>query len=325
MSKNSVTLIIIILTGSLLTISCGKKNHEKTGILSVGTLKGPSAMSMIKMIDKPVLPGSDDSISFTVFDEPMQLRGLILQEKIDLAMVPTNMAALLISKGVPYKIAAIPVWGTLYLFGYDSIQSWKDLKDKRIHLMARGMTPDILFRYLLTKNNIDPEKDVMLDYSFPTHIDLAQAIMAGKANLGVISEPYVSIVQQRNANIQLLLDLNKEWEKVTGNNIAMAQTTLLVSSKTIANSPDKLESFFEYYKSADKWLKENPDSASSLIVKYHIVPDTIIAKKALLNSNLKFYMAKDVKQSIMAYLEVFFNFDPKTTGNRFPDETYFFP
>ncbi len=69
--------------------------------------------------------------------------------------------------------------------------------------MAWGMISDVLFQYLLKKNGIDPQKDITLDYSFPTHIDLANAAAAGRAELGVI-EPFKSLVIQNKQSARFL-------------------------------------------------------------------------------------------------------------------------
>ena len=41
-------------------------------------------------------------------------------------------------------------------------------------------------------------KRLTLDYRYPTHIDLANAVASGQALLRVISEPLVSQVMQKN-------------------------------------------------------------------------------------------------------------------------------
>ena len=91
--------------------------------------------------------------------------------------------------------------------------------------MAKGMTPDVLFRYLLQKNDIDPDRDISLDYSFPTHIDLANAVAAGQADPGVISEPLASLAMQNNKALRRIFSLNDEWRKYQG--IPLAETAFM--------------------------------------------------------------------------------------------------
>lgn len=89
-------------------------------------------MGMIQMIDS-LSSLSDVSIKVEIFNEPnMQVRKMMIDSSADLAVIPTTMAALLYNRGLDYSIVAIPVWGTLYLFGRDSsVKSWKDLKGKQ--------------------------------------------------------------------------------------------------------------------------------------------------------------------------------------------------
>jgi len=191
---------LLIISTLLFFFSCSQPN--KTDKIKIATLKGPSAMGMIKMIDS-LNNVSDANIEITIYNEPLQIRKLMLEGEVDFALLPTTMGAILYNKGVPYQLAAIPVWGTLYLFGNDTtISSWHDLNNKRIHLMAKGMTPDVLFKYLLAKNNIDPENDVILDYSFPTHVDLASNLKFIEANTikNQISD-YLQIFYTMNPNI----------------------------------------------------------------------------------------------------------------------------
>ena len=94
-------------------------------------------MGMIQMIDS-LSSLSDVSIKVEIFNEPMQVRKMMIDSSADLAVIPTTMAALLYNRGLDYSIVAIPVWGTLYLFGRDSsVKSWKDLKGKRVNLMDK--------------------------------------------------------------------------------------------------------------------------------------------------------------------------------------------
>jgi NitT/TauT family transport system substrate-binding protein len=162
----------------------------------IATLKGPSSMGMIKLIDS-INNAGNTNIQIDILNDPIQVRKMMLDGTADFAILPTTMAAILYNKGLDYRLIAIPGWGTLYLVGEDTtINSWNDIRNKRVNVMAKGMTPDVVFRYLLQKNGINPDKDITLDYSFPTHIDLANAIAARQAKLGVIPEPLVSLVMQ---------------------------------------------------------------------------------------------------------------------------------
>jgi len=107
----AILIIVIVLTG------CNSKSSNKK--ITIATLKGPSATGMIKMIDS--LANTQNAQSeILILNEPIQVRKLMLENKVDFAILPTTMGAILYNKGIDFKLAAIPVWGTLYLFGSDT-------------------------------------------------------------------------------------------------------------------------------------------------------------------------------------------------------------
>ena len=314
----------LVLFGLIPLFSCRPIETEKTTVITA-TLKGPSAIAMIRMIeDQPVLGGKYKTV-FEIKNEPDQVKAVIMEGSPEFAVVPTTMAALLYNKGQEYILAAIPVWGTLYLFGSDtSIHNWQSLKGKKVSLMAKGSTPDVLFRYLALANGLDPEKDIMLDYSFPGHIELANAIASEVSELGVISEPLVSLVQKKNMKVQPLMDLNLEWEKQFGDSIPLAQTALLVKKEFLKEHPQLVEEFLsELEKSAD-WVNNHPNEAASLIKKFDILPDSLTALISIPRCNIKFGSASMEKHGIQEYLKVFYNFNPLITGGKLPDEAFYY-
>jgi NitT/TauT family transport system substrate-binding protein len=314
----------IIFCIALIVIGCNNsaKVKKTPSSYTIATLKGPSSMGMVKLIDS-LDNAESPSIEVEILNEPIQVRKMIIDGSADFAILPITMAALIYNKGLDYKLIAVPVWGTLYLFGSDTtITQWEHLKGKRVHVMAKGMTPDVLFRQLLEINGINPEKDIKLDYSFPTHIDLANAIASGQANLGVISEPMVSLVMQRNKSIIPIFDLNFEWQKSL--KIPIPQTALLVKKDIAANNPEIVEQLLTSYESSSKWVNQHPDSAANLIVKHNILPNYEVAYNAIPRSNLKFVRAKGIAMQVEEYLRIFYLMNPDIVGGKIPDENFYY-
>src|SRR5574344_1374169 len=210
MKKYLFTLIFI--TCLPLLIGCGGKsagNRESSDYCTTATLKGPSAIRMIKMIDSIKYHdrlytenGVKKGITIVILSEPLQVRKMMIDGTADFAILPMTTAAVLYNKGLDYKLAAVPIWGTFYLCGKDStIKNWSNLRGRRIHLMAKGMTPDVLFRYLLRQNGLNPDKDVKLDYSFPTNTALKRAMAAGRENNGLMTERVVRKEKTKNKSL----------------------------------------------------------------------------------------------------------------------------
>ena len=282
-------------------------------------------MAMINMIERQPSLGAGYSTVFEIRNEPNQVKAMIMEGTPDFAVVPTTMAALLYNKGQNYILAAIPVWGTLYLFGSDTTcNSWEDLKGKRVSLMAKGNTPDVLFRFLAKANGLDPENDFDLDYSFPGHIELANAIASELSPLGVISEPMVSLVEKKNPKVKPLMDLNKEWEKHFGDSIPLAQTALLVKKDFLTTHPQLVEEYLKILEVSIDWVNKNPSEAAALIKKHDVLPDSALAVASIPRSNLKFGSIIQEKSGIQEYLKVFYTFNPLIIGGKMPDEEFYY-
>ncbi|HPC99254.1 MAG TPA: ABC transporter substrate-binding protein, partial [Bacteroidales bacterium] len=203
-----------------------------------------------------------------------------------------------------------------------TIKTWSDLKGRRVYVMARGMTPDELFRYLLRRNGLDPEKDILLDYSFPTHIDLAGAVGAGRASMAVLSEPLASMVMHNNKNIRRIFSLNDEWALLAG--APLAETAFLVKNSIVKSNRELIEKLLDSYEASTRWVNNHPDSAASLIVKYNILPVYDAAFAAIPLSNLKFVRAAGIRKEINEYLEIFYRMNPDITGGKIPDENFIY-
>jgi NitT/TauT family transport system substrate-binding protein len=313
-----------ILLFVLLLCGCGsRKGKERDGAdYTIAALKGPSAMGMIRLIDS-LNRGSGHSVEVQILNEPLQVRKMMLDGTADFAILPTTMAAIMYNKGLKYKLIGIPCWGTLYLAGSDTlVKRWEDLRDKRIHVMARGMTPDVMFRHLLVKNGLDPDMDVILDYSFPTHIDLANAVAAGQAALGILSEPLASLVTLKNSDIRIIFNLETEWSKKE--DIEITETAFLGSESILSDEPELVGKIIDSYRHSSGWVNQYPDSAAVLIVRYGILPDAAVAAHAIPGSNLRFVRAAEVEAEIEDYLNVFYKLNPDIVGGKLPDEDFIY-
>jgi NitT/TauT family transport system substrate-binding protein len=318
MQKKSLLLFALLLLLNGCRNSTTDANSTKT--YTIATLKGPSSMGMIRLIDS-LSRGKKHNVQVKILNEPLQVRKMMIDGSADFAILPTNMAAIIFNKGLKYQLIAIPVWGTLYLVGSDNtITRWEDLRGKKVNVMARGMTPDVLFRYLLQKNGIKPEIDIALDYSFPNHIDLANAVAAGQADLAVISEPLTSLAMQNNKAIRRIFSLNDEWSKYEG--VPLLETAFMAKMSVINNDRQIVEKLASGYEASSEWVNQNPDSAAMLIVKYKILPDTEVARNAIPRSNIKFVRAKGIQPQIEAYLKVFYQMNPDIIGGKIPDEDF---
>lgn len=313
--KPRVFLVIL----ALALASC--RGGSGYGVLRLAVLRGPSAVEAVRMIDSLTLCESLDA-EVGIFDEPLQLRAEMMKGNVDFAVLPSTMAALMYNKGVDYRIVAVPIWGSLFLCGTDTgVQSPEDLKGRTVNMMARGMTPDILFRHLLEICGIDPDRDLTLDYRFPTHIDLANAAIAGRVEFCVLSEPYLSQVLNANPKLHLLLDLGELWRAREG--IPLAETAFLCKGSLVGSRDSAIARITGSLRNSAQWVKMCPDSAAALSVKYGINPDAAAVEASIPRSGFDVRGTSEVENEIKNYLKVFLQASPEAVGGIMPDEDFF--
>jgi NitT/TauT family transport system substrate-binding protein len=314
MSIRAITAIIVTLT---LAFSCTVKEDT----IKIGLLEGPSAVSFMALIDKPpVIEGR--KVEFIICSEPLQIQAMMMQGKLDFAVLPTVMAANLYNKGIDYKLLAVPVWGTLYLITNNpAIQQLNQLPQEKVYLFGQGSTADVLFRNYLKKyalHHIQP------DYSYSTNAELSHAFSQQKISLSVISEPMVSILMAQHANIRILQKVEPEELQSKFTESSFAQTSFLVNANLTKHYSTLIHTVSEQYKESCDFTYQQPKKTAALLVKHGFYQDTAVAIQSIPRCNIRFSYAADVKETVMNYLRIFYTFEPESTGGKMPADDFIY-
>ncbi len=201
--NSSILLAIIIIMAAFIALfsGCSGKNLSGTATekistvetqmelseitVNIGSLKGPTSIGMIKLHEEKPLLGKKVITNYEIVASPDIMISKLLSGEIDIAALPTNVAVKLYNKGLDYKLAAIIGYGVLYILKQDvDLAAWEDFKNKKISIISKGSTPDVILRFLMEKNNLKNGIDVELDYSLE-QVELSQLMIAGKINIGI--------------------------------------------------------------------------------------------------------------------------------------------
>jgi NitT/TauT family transport system substrate-binding protein len=309
---------IIFLFGLVLLVACQGKTDSA---LVVGVLKGPSAISVSEWLYKePVVKGQ--KIRVEIFDEITDLQAKMIQGKVDFAVLPTTVAAILYNKGVDYRMIACPVQGSVGLVTSDSIVRFSDLKNKPVSVAGQGTTPDVLFTLLASKYGFR-NKELQIDYKIGSHPDLAQAVIMGKVKTALLSEPFATMVSMKNPSVKNPINLSNELAK-SDSTLLFAMTAFVVRESLIEKNHAMVDSVSNRYQSAVQWLRQNLSDAADVAVKQKILPNRDIALKSIPKCNVCYLKMSDNASRVSKYLEIFFRFDPKTVGGKLPDKSFYY-
>ncbi len=281
---------------------------------------------MIKLIDEAAANNENSNFTYEIIGSPDIMISRIMSNEIAIAVLPTNVAAKLYNKGVDIKLVAVVGGGVLYLVS-DKNQNikkgkWEDLKGKKINIIAKGSTPDVIFRYLADKNGIDTERDLVCDYSFD-QVELSQLLIAGKQDIGILPEPFVTGSIKANNNLEIVMDIQEEWGKINSSNI-LPQTCLIVSSYIIDHNKNILEIFLKDYKDSINWANNNPGDAGSKAEKLEIGIKEEIAETAIPGCNLMYEDRKSAKEILDEYMKVLYQFSPEDIGGKIPESQFYY-
>ena len=314
----SLTLVLIMVFGVVSFAGAADEELE----LNVVIPKGTPALSMVKMINDSSEMKDNVKLNYQTIGAVDKLSSMLITEEADIAIVPTNLAANIYNKEIPYKLAGSSVWGVLYLVSNQDISSFADLKGKEINMFGRNLTPDATLKYVLTKNGIDPDNDLDINY-YSGGSELVTNFLSKQVDTALIPQPLLTKALMKRKDAKVVIDIQKEWTNVTGL-ASYPQASLIVNDKLIENHPEVVELFLDKYEKATGWINQNPKKAGEYYENLGIGLNAKIIEKAIDKSNIEFIRSGEAKQSLKAYLGVLYDFNPKLLGGKVPDEDFYY-
>lgn len=305
--------------------ACGEKKVEtadKTPI-RVAALKGPTAMSMVKLMDMSEKEETAGNYVYTLATAPDEVTGKLISGEIDIAAVPTNLSSVLYNKTEgKIQVAALNTLGVLYVVeNGDSVKTFADLAGKNIAASGLGAVPEYAFNYLLAENGIT---DATVSYK-TEHAECAALLASGQADVAVLPEPFVTSALAQNPNLRVALDLTAEWEKVAKDESALAMGCIVVQKDFAEKNPQAVADFLKEYKQSAEYAtnEKNVNDCAALIEKYGIIK-AAVAEKALPNCNIVFMEGAEMKATLSGFLQVLFDANPKAVGGKMPLDDFYY-
>jgi len=332
----TVTLLALLLTGCN-NSKPNTENPTESAIPSVtptkevttaniAGLKGPTSMGMIRMFAEVNSLSEYVKVKFDIYNSPDVITTGLLNGTIDIAAIPTNLAASLYNKTDGQIILlGVNTLGVLDILASDKvdIKSISDLKGKTIVTSGKGSTPEYILNYILKENNIDPINDVNIIYK-SEHSEVAALISSGKADIVMLPQPFVTTVTMKNEKIKEVIDITEEWKKVAPEGSELMMGCLVATKKFADKYADELTSLMMLNLESVKWVNANHEAAAQFIVQFKVLPNEEIAIKAIPKSNLVFIFAQQAKEQLNEYYKILFDYNSDSIGGAIPKENFYF-
>lgn len=325
MKRNLKKIITLLCTMTMLfsLLACGKQ-EEPTSV-RVGSLKGPTSIGLVELMERSENGETKNDYTFTMEVAADTLLTQMVQEELDIALVPANVASVLYNK-TEGQIVAIDVntLGVLYMVTADeSIENIQDLKGKTIYLTGKGTTPDYVLQYVLEENNISLD-EVTLEYK--SEATEVAAVLGSEENaVGLLPQPFVTAATTQNENLKIVFDMNEEWNQLQGEDGSMMVTGVTVVRKAFLEEHENaVQNFLDDHKQSAEYVNTNVDEAAALVVKAGIIEKEPIAKKAIPYCNVTFIDGEEMQNALSGYLNVLFEKDVKAVGGNLPEEDFYY-
>ena len=318
----SVILCIAMAFG-ITACTAEKETPYVAANISVACLKGPTGVGMAPLMDQNDSNTAANNYTFTIASAADEISGKIISGEINIASVPTNLAAKLYNKTEGKLVMlAVNTLGVLSgLENGDSVKTVADLKGKTIYSTGEGSNPEYILRFVLAKNGIDPDKDVSIKF-FATNDELTAAIISGTAQIAMVPEPAATTILAKKDSIRRVLSINDEWEKISDSKLMMGCVVALKSF--VESNPDVVNSFLNEYNASIESAQNDIEAAAALCEKYGIIPAAAVAKKAIPECNLTFVSGGEMKASIEGYFQVLLDANKTSIGGKLPSDDFYY-
>lgn len=306
----SVAILIMCMT----QVFAQAINEESDTVVRLGVMQGPTGFSSSMLGDFV-----GDMVQISVYPSPNEAVARLAKGELDMAALPANAAANLYNKGVGIKAVAIIGEGMLSVVGTDETfdQASEETANEAatattINVPGAGGTPDHMAQLLY------PQYEA--DYSVTAPAQLAQLVIAQKANLAILPQPFVSMVLRQNPNVRILSNVQEKWTELTGQE-QYPMSILVVRSDYANENPLAVEKVKTAYKNSIDTILSDPETAGERIEELEIMK-AAMATPAIAQCALVYKDGKAAKGETSAYYEALLQLAPDAIGGKLPDEGF---
>jgi len=227
----------------------------------------------------------------------------------DIIIAPVNLGAKLFNAKPLYQLIGVLTWGNYYLISKDPI-NLDDITTLDIVAFGQNQIPDMMLKYILAEKGITPNISYLDGVT-----DIPAAYLLDDNKVYLIAEPSLSILNQTTP--LYIIDIQDAYQDITG----------------ITNYPQA--GVFVHHDMSDEAVSQlitaieqsitniiTKSDAHDLLTRVGISIDEAIYLDAFNRSNIDFKSSIDEKDTIIAYFNLIYQFNPNFIGTLPSDDFY---
>lgn len=296
--------------------------QAKKTALTVAGIQGPTGVGLANLMETADSSATID-YTFSIASSPDEVVGKFSSGEVQIASVPTNLAAKLYKKlGGDVQTLAINTAGVLYMVeNGNTIQSVADLRGKTIYSTGEGANPEYVLRHILKENGLDPDKDVTIEF-LAENTELVTKLATGAAEVAMVPEPALTTVMSKKDTLRVALSMDEEWNKIEPDS-GMLMGCVIAKKSFVEKNKEVVNAFLTEYEASIKAVAD-VDKTAALCAKHGIIAAEAVAKNAIPRCNLVYIDGTDMKARINGYYQILFDADPTSIGGAVPDAAFYY-
>lgn len=317
--KKTFRYLSALLLALMLAVSLSSPALADT--VRVAALKGPTGMGVAHMI-----AANDGTYEFQLAGAPDELTGAVISGSVDIAAVPTNLAAVLYNKtqgGV--KLLALNTLGVLYVLEKgETVHSAADLAGKTVVASGQGSTPEYVLNYILEKQGV---QDVTIDWR-SEHSEVTTLAASGMADIVLVPEPHVTALMTKDPAFRIALDVTEEFAAAAAldgrEGTVLSMGCFIVRTDFLENHPDAVARFMEDCAQSIAYANENVAAAAQEITDAGILASAKVAESAIPKCHMVFIAGEEMKTQVAPLFDILYAANPASVGGAVPDDNFYY-
>ena len=316
MKKISTLILTIILVVNLTGCSLSK-------YVRVKTYNGLPAISICKLIKEEDNIKSSYKTSYTIESNDKKLIESLNKKEVDIALVPTDMAAKVYNKNSSYQICASIGQGSYYLVTSDpEVTGFNStLINKEIAIAGESSMTDNIVKAILKKNNID---ETLVKFKYTNTVpELVKTLTLGEIYTGIVPETSLTSLLYKHSGLKILASTNDAYENTFDISEGYPQFSVIVRKDFAKNNKEYVNKFLSKLKESIEFVNNNPLQAGAYGEELKIPIKPQILSKAIKRCNLKFIEIDKFKQNYEYFFDILYNYNNEAVGGTVPDESIY--
>lgn len=299
------------------------KTDLKT-VIRIAGMKGPTSIGLVGVMENNGQDPNGNEYEFTLAGAADEITPKLIKGDLDIAAVPANLASVLYNKTEgKIKLLAVNNLGVLYIVSKgESVDSLESLRGKTILATGKGTTPEYTLRYILSKNGIDPDNDVTLDFKSEA-TEVVAAMSKSETAIAMLPQPYVTVASNKIEGLETVIDLNEEWGKLNDGD-GIVTGVIVVRSEFAEENPELIKKFLEEYKSSIDGVNKDAAATAKLVVKHGIFENEAVIEKAIPYCNITYIAGEAMKTPVGNYLGVLYEQNSQSVGGKLPEDDFYY-